>query len=66
MHPSKSMSSQGEEGRKGMSMVPYASAVGSMMYAMLCTRLDIAYAVSDVSRFQANPGKKHWITVSVF
>jgi len=40
-----------------MSRVPYASAVGSLMYAMVCTRSDLAYAVSTVSRFISNPGK---------
>ena len=46
-----------------MSIVPYASAVGDLMYAMLCTRADIMYVVSVVNRFQANPGKKHLIAV---
>ncbi|GJU50061.1 reverse transcriptase domain-containing protein [Tanacetum coccineum] len=40
-----------------MSKVPYANAVGSLMYLMVCTRPDIAYAVSVVSRYLANPGK---------
>ncbi|GKD09904.1 hypothetical protein Tco_1189589, partial [Tanacetum coccineum] len=39
-----------------MSKVPYANAVGSLMYLMVCTRPDIAYAVSIVSRYLANPG----------
>ncbi|GJV96651.1 hypothetical protein Tco_1548228 [Tanacetum coccineum] len=43
--------------------VPYASAVGSLMYAMVCTRPDLAHAVGVVSRFLSNPGKKHWETV---
>ncbi|KAD2393643.1 hypothetical protein E3N88_40620 [Mikania micrantha] len=43
-----------------MDCVPYASAVGSLMYAMVCTRPDIAHAVGVVSRFLSNPGKKHW------
>ena len=46
-----------------MSHVPYSSAVGSLMYAMVCTRPDIAYAVSVVSRYMANPGKQHWQAV---
>ena len=46
-----------------MRRVPYASAVGSLMYAMLCTRPDIFYAVGIVSRFQSNPGLDHWIAV---
>ncbi|GJR52310.1 retrotransposon protein, putative, ty1-copia subclass [Tanacetum coccineum] len=42
-----------------MSKVPYANVVGSLMYLMVCTRPDIAYAVSIVSRYLANPGKNH-------
>lgn len=37
--------------------VPYASVVGSFMYAMICTRLDIAHIMSVVSRYMTNPGK---------
>ena len=46
-----------------MSKVPYASAVGSLMYAMVWTRPDIAHAVGVVSRFMENPGKEHWQAV---
>ncbi|XP_065638232.1 secreted RxLR effector protein 161-like [Quercus suber] len=46
-----------------MRQVPYASAVGSLMYAMLCTRPDICYLVGMVSRYQSNPGPKHWQAV---
>uniref|UniRef100_A0A803Q761 Retrovirus-related Pol polyprotein from transposon TNT 1-94 n=1 Tax=Cannabis sativa TaxID=3483 RepID=A0A803Q761_CANSA len=46
-----------------MSRVPYASAVGSLMYVMVCTRLNIAYALSMVSKFMGNPKKAHWETV---
>ncbi|GJX75300.1 retrovirus-related pol polyprotein from transposon TNT 1-94 [Tanacetum coccineum] len=46
-----------------MSKVPYANAVGSLMYLMVCTRPAIAYAVSVVSRYLANPGKNHWEAV---
>jgi hypothetical protein len=46
--------------RSIMSRVPYASAIGSIMYAMLCTRPDVSYAWSVTSRYQANPGMKHW------
>ena len=42
-----------------MKIVPYASAVGSLMYAMVCTRPDIAHAVRVVSRFLSNLGKEH-------
>jgi len=40
---------QSPEEEEEMSRIPYASAVGSLMYAMVCTKLDLAYAVSTVS-----------------
>ncbi|BFG20503.1 hypothetical protein CerSpe_067770 [Prunus speciosa] len=46
-----------------MSRIPYASAIGSLMYAMLCSRPDISYAVSITSRYQSNPGSEHWAAV---
>jgi len=46
-----------------ISQVLYASAVGSLMHAMVCTRSDSAYAVSTVSRFMSNPGRQHWKAV---
>ncbi|GJU15741.1 retrotransposon protein, putative, ty1-copia subclass [Tanacetum coccineum] len=47
-----------------MSKVPYKNVVGSLMYLMVCTMPDIAYAVSVVSRYLANPGKNHWEVVN--
>ena len=41
----------------------YQSAVGSLMYAMLGTRSDIAYAVSVVSRYASNSNESHWKVV---
>jgi hypothetical protein len=52
-----------QEEEEDMSHVPYASAVGSLMYAMLCTRLDIAHVVRFLSRYMSKPGKEHWTTV---
>ena len=43
-----------------MAHVPYASLVGSLMYAMVCTQPDISQAVSMVSRYMHDPGKGHW------
>ena len=42
-----------------MKKILYASVVGSLMYAMLCTRPNICYAVGIVSRYQSNPGYDH-------
>nr|CAE04463.2 OSJNBa0029L02.4 [Oryza sativa Japonica Group] len=39
------------------SVIPYASAIGSIMYAMLCTRPDVSYALSATSRYQLDPGE---------
>ncbi|KAE8680667.1 Thioredoxin superfamily protein, putative isoform 2 [Hibiscus syriacus] len=60
---SSSMSHSSEEERMEMSRVPYASAVRSLMFAMICTRPDIAQAVRVVSRYMANSGKENWNTV---
>eukprot|EP00253_Pinus_taeda_P022625 PITA_22625 len=49
--------------KEEMSKIPYASIIGSLMYAMVCTRPDIAYSVGVVSRFLANPRKQHWQAV---
>ncbi|KAL1563711.1 gibberellin 2beta-dioxygenase [Salvia divinorum] len=46
-----------------MRRIPYASAVGSLMYAMLCTRPDICFVVGMVARYQSNPGQGYWIAV---
>ena len=43
-----------------MKKVPYANAIGSVMYLMVSTRPDIAYAVSCLSRYMSNPGHVHW------
>ena len=43
--------------KEDMRRVMYASAVGSLMYAMVCTRPDIAYAVGVVSCFLYNLGR---------
>ena len=49
--------------RERMSKVPYASAIGSIMYAMISTRPDVSYAISATSRYQADPGEDHWTAV---
>ncbi|RVX23060.1 Retrovirus-related Pol polyprotein from transposon TNT 1-94 [Vitis vinifera] len=43
-----------------MQKIPYASAVGSLMYAQVCTRPDIAYIVGMLGRYLSNPGMDHW------
>ena len=43
-----------------MKNIPYASAVGSLMYAQVCTRPDIAFDVGVLGRYQSNPGIDYW------
>jgi ATP-binding cassette subfamily B (MDR/TAP) protein 1 len=42
-----------------MSKVSYCSAVSSLMYAIVCSRPNLSYAMSIVSRYMFNPGKEH-------
>ena len=51
------------EDREQMKVIPYASAIGSIMYAMLCTRPDVCLAISLAGRYQSNPGVDHWTVV---
>uniref|UniRef100_A0A2N9FM87 Reverse transcriptase Ty1/copia-type domain-containing protein n=1 Tax=Fagus sylvatica TaxID=28930 RepID=A0A2N9FM87_FAGSY len=59
----KSMCPTNKTELKEMIAIPYAQAVGSLMYTMTSTRPDICYAVGLVSRYQSNPGKAHWQAV---
>ncbi|XP_047306157.1 secreted RxLR effector protein 161-like [Impatiens glandulifera] len=43
-----------------MQKIPYASEVGSLMYAQFCTRPDIAFIVDVLGRYLNNPGMDHW------
>ncbi|KAH9791940.1 CCHC-type domain-containing protein [Citrus sinensis] len=54
---------QTEAQKQGMASVPYANAVGCLMYVMVLTRPDIAHVVSVVSRYMAQPGEDHWKAV---
>jgi hypothetical protein len=46
-----------------MRVIPYASAIGSIMYVMLCTGPDVSYALGAIRRYQSNYGKAHWTIV---
>ena len=59
----KKMCPKTQEELDYMSKVPYSSAVGSLMYAMVCTRLDIMRAVGVVRRYMNNLGKEHWMAI---
>ncbi|KAJ4712638.1 Retrovirus-related Pol polyprotein from transposon TNT 1-94 [Melia azedarach] len=62
-HLSIAFAPKSVEEKEYMSRVPYASVVGSLMYAMVCSRPDLAQSVSVVSRFMGEPGKEHWQAV---
>ena len=49
--------SKAVEETEDMFKVPYASAMGCLMYVMVCTRPDLAHAMSVVSKYMANPGR---------
>jgi hypothetical protein len=46
-----------------MSHVAYVSAIDSLMYAMVCTRLDIGYADGVLSKYMLKPWKEHWTKI---
>eukprot|EP00253_Pinus_taeda_P004987 PITA_04987 len=52
-----------QEEEEDMSRVPYASVVGSLMYAMVYSRPDIAHVVGLLRRFMSKPRKEHWTSV---
>ena len=56
---SKEQSPKTPEDKALMERIPHASAIGSIMYAMICTRPDVAYALSVTSRFLADLDEKH-------
>ncbi|SGY18634.1 BQ5605_C014g07419 [Microbotryum silenes-dioicae] len=41
----------------------YLQSIGSLLYISLGTRPDIAFAISYLSRFANNPGRRHWVAV---
>ena len=49
---------------RSVAQIEYASAIGSLMYAMHCTRPDIAFTVCKLSRFISNPSVEHWKAIA--
>jgi len=60
---SKSQCPQNDNDKVEMKQIPYAFAVGSLMYAQVCTRPDIAFAVNALGRYLSDPGLDHWKAV---
>ncbi|GJV47622.1 zinc finger, CCHC-type containing protein [Tanacetum coccineum] len=49
---------------KHVDQLEYSKAIGYLMYAMISTRPDIAYAVGRLSRFTSNPSRQHWKAIT--
>ena len=60
---SKSQCPNTKDERERMSKIPSTSTIGSITYAMLCTRPYVSYALSITSRYQSYPGESHWTAV---
>ncbi|CAM8990842.1 unnamed protein product [Rhodiola kirilowii] len=60
---SKSQSPKTDSEIVRMEIVPYANVIGSLMYAMISTRLDLSYVISLLSRFMSNLGMDHWLAL---
>ena len=65
MKLSKTQSPTTVEHRERMEVIPYASATGSIKYAMMCTRLVMCLAMSLARGYDSNPGVDHCIAVKV-
>src|SRR6185312_9393097 len=63
IHLSKTQCPTTTDERERMSKVPYASAIGSIMYVMISTRPDVSYALTVMSKYQSDPGESHWTAV---
>jgi hypothetical protein len=63
IHLSKTQCTSTTDELDRMSKVPYASAIGSIMYAMISTRPDVSYALSATSRYLSDLGESHWTVV---
>ena len=62
---SKTQSSTTTEDRERMKVIPDASAIGSIKYAMLCTRPVVCLAMSLARGYNSDPGVDHWTTVKI-
>ena len=62
---SKTQSPTTAEDRKRMKVIPYASVIGSIKYAMLCTK-SIVYSTLCLAReYNSDLGVDHWTAVRI-
>ena len=62
---SKTQNTTTVENRKRMKIIPYASAIGSIKYAMLCTKAIVYLAMSLATGYDIDPGVDHLTTVKI-
>ena len=62
---SKTQSPTTTEDRKRMKVIPYASAIDSIKYAMICTRPVVCLSISLAMGYDSDPGVDHWTTVKI-
>ena len=53
------------EDRERMKVIPYASAIGSIKYALLCTKPIVYLAMSLARGYNSDPGVDHWTTIKI-
>jgi ATP-binding cassette subfamily B (MDR/TAP) protein 1 len=63
IHLSKTQCPSTTDERERMSRILFVSAIGSIIYAMICTRPDISYAHIVTNRYQYDPVRvtRHWL-----
>ena len=62
---SKTQNPTTAENRKRMKVIPYASVIGSIKYAMMCTRPIVYLAMNLARGYDSDPGVDHWTAVKV-
>ena len=62
---SKTQNTTMAENRKRMKVIPYASAIGSIKYAMMCTKPIVYLAMSLARGYDIDPGVDHLTTVKI-
>ena len=60
---SKDLGPTSDEEKLRMKKIPYLTTMGSIMYAAMATRPNIAFTVQHLSQFNSNPGNAHWMAV---
>ena len=49
--------------RERMKVIPYASAIGSIKYAMMCTKPIVYLTISLARGYNSDPAVDHWTAV---